>query len=64
MGLFDKLKKEKPSTEASQPKAVNKIEDKELKERIADSALNILEKDVDYIERGNTAVEFGYLFDF
>ena len=64
MGLFDKFKKEKPSAEPALPKGVNKIEDKEMKERIADTALNLLEKDSDYNELGNTAVEFGYLYDF
>ena len=48
----------------SESKGVNKIEDKELKEWIANNAINLLEKDKDYTELTNTKVEFGYLFDF
>ena len=48
----------------SQSKGVNKIEDKELKEWIANNAINLLEKDKDYSELANTIVEFGYLYDF
>jgi len=48
----------------TESKGVNKIEDKELKEWIADNAINLLEKDKDYNERTNTIVEFGYLYDF
>ena len=48
----------------SEDKGENKIEDKELKEWIANNAINLLEKDKDYNELANTKVEFGYLFDF
>lgn len=48
----------------SQSKGVNKIEDKELKEFIANNAINLLDKDKDYSELANTIVEFGYLYDF
>lgn len=48
----------------AESKGVNRIEDKELKEWIANNAINLLEKDKDYNELTNTKVEFGYLFDF
>jgi len=48
----------------TESKGVNKIEDKELKEWIANNAINLLEKDKDYSELANTIVEFGYLYDF
>lgn len=48
----------------TESKGVNKIEDKELKEWIANNAINLLEKDKDYSELANTKVEFGYLYDF
>ena len=41
----------------------NEIENKELKENIADTALSILQKDTDYEDLAYTKVEFGYLFD-
>ena len=46
----------------TESKGVNKIEDKELKEWIANNAINLLDKD--YSELANTIVEFGYLYDF
>ena len=48
----------------TESKGVNKIEDKELKEWIANNAINLLEKDKDYRELANTIVDFGYLYDF
>ncbi len=45
-------------------KGINKIEDKELKEWIANHAINLLEKEKDYNELANTKVEFGYLYEF
>ena len=48
----------------SESNGVNRIEDKELKEWIANNAINLLEKDKDYNELANTKVEFGYLYDF
>ena len=48
----------------TESKGVNKIEDKELKEWIANNAINLLEKDKDYSELANTIVDFGYLYDF
>ena len=48
----------------SESKGVNKIEDKELKEWIANNAINLLEKDKDYSELANTKVDFGYLYEF
>lgn len=48
----------------SESKGVNKIEDKELKEWIANNTINLLEKDKDYSELANAIVEFGYLYDF
>ena len=48
----------------SESKGVNKIEDKELKEWIANNTINLLENDKDYSELANAIVEFGYLDDF
>lgn len=45
------------------PKEVNEINNKELKEYIANTALNLLIKDEDYENLTYTKVEFGYLFD-
>ena len=42
----------------------NRIEDKELKEWIADNAMNLLNEDSDYGQLAYTTVQFGYLFDF
>ena len=44
-------------------KESNEINNKELKENIADTALGLLEKGSDYNELAYTKVEFGYLFD-
>ena len=41
----------------------NEINNKELKERIADVAVSLLEEGIDYTELAYTTVEFGYLFD-
>ena len=45
------------------PKEVNEINNKELKENIANAALSLLSKDEDYENLTYTKVEFGYLFD-
>ena len=42
---------------------MNVIEDKALKENIANTALGLLTEGVDYKELAYTKVEFGYLFD-
>lgn len=47
----------------AQPKERNEIANQELKERLADTALRILQKDTDYENLAFTKVEFGYLFD-
>ncbi len=54
------LKKKK---QEGKPKERNEIENKELKENIANTALSILNKDIDYEDLAYTNVEFGYLFD-
>lgn len=43
---------------------MNVIENKELKENIANTALGILRQGEDYEDLAYTKVEFGYLFDF
>jgi len=45
------------------PKESNEIMNKELKERIADTALSILQEGIDFEDLAYTKVEFGYLFD-
>ena len=45
------------------PREVNAINNAELKEGIANSALKILNKGEDYEELAYTKVEFGYLFN-
>lgn len=42
---------------------INEINNKELKENIANTALGLLVEGVDYKELAYTKVEFGYLFD-
>ncbi len=42
----------------------NVINNKELKENIANAALGLLREGVDYDELAYTTVTFGYLFDF
>ena len=44
-------------------KESNEINNKELKENIANSALSLLEEGSDYIDLAYTTVQFGYLFD-
>ena len=44
-------------------KESNEINNKELKEKIADVAIGLLEEGSDYNELAYTKVEFGYLFD-
>lgn len=44
-------------------KESNDINNKELKENIANSALSLLEEGSDYIDLAYTTVQFGYLFD-
>lgn len=57
MNFFKRKKK------AERPKERNEIANKELKEQIADAALNSLHENVDYENLACTKVEFGYLFD-
>lgn len=58
MSFFNKKKK------AEKPKKSNEIENKELKESIANTAFGILQEGTDYENLAHTKVEFGYLFDF
>lgn len=44
-------------------KEENIIDNREIKENIADAALALLQEGEDYNELVNTKVEFGYLFD-
>ena len=53
----------KKKRQAKQPNERNEIANRELKEQIADAALNILQENVDYENLAYTKVEFGYLFD-
>ena len=57
MNFFKKKK------QAEQPKERNEITNRELKEHIANSAIRILQENVDYENLVYTKVEFGYLFD-
>ena len=57
MSLFKK------KNENTKPKEINAINNTQLKEGIANSALNILNKGEDYEELAYTKVEFGYLFN-
>ena len=45
------------------PKERNEIENKKLKDNIANTALSLLSEDMDYKNLEYTKVEFGYLFD-
>lgn len=56
MGLFNKNTK-KQSAEK------NQINNKELKEMLANTALNTLTEGKDYNQLANTMCEFGYLFE-
>lgn len=56
MNFFRKKKVEKQQE-------TNEIMNKELKEHIANSALTILQKDIDFNDLAYTKVEFGYLFE-
>ena len=53
----------KKKNENAKPKEVNAINNTQLKEGIANTALNILKKGEDYEELAYTKVEFGYLFE-
>ena len=44
-------------------KESNEINNKELKENIANTALSLLEEGSDYVDLAYTTVQFGYLFD-
>lgn len=44
-------------------KKTNEIGNKELNENIANTALGLLQKNIEYINLNFTKVEFGYLFD-
>ena len=44
-------------------KESNEINNKELKENIANTALSLLEEGSDYVDLEYTTVQFGYLFD-
>ena len=57
MNFFKKKK------QGEKPKERNEIENKLLKENIANTALSILEETIDYENLAYTKVEFGYLFD-
>lgn len=45
------------------PSERNEITNKELKEMLADTALEVLTPEEDYNELAGTTVQFGYLFD-
>ena len=55
--FFSKRKKEVP-------KGINEIENKELKENISNTALELLIRGEDYENLTSATVEFGYLFGF
>lgn len=57
MNFFRKKK------QAEKPKESNEIANRELKEHLADAALQNLHENVDYENLAYTKVEFGYLFD-
>ncbi|MBR5759187.1 MAG: hypothetical protein IKX88_11395 [Thermoguttaceae bacterium] len=57
MGFFKKKDAKK------KPRVTNEIENKQLKENIADAALAILTQGEDYQDLVNTIVKFGYLYD-
>lgn len=59
MSIFNKNKDKKGKANAKR----NEIDNKELKEQLANSALSMFEQSVDYKNLVNTQVEFGYLFD-
>ena len=44
-------------------KESNEVNNKELKENIANTALSLLEEGSDYVDLEYTTVQFGYLFD-
>jgi hypothetical protein len=60
MGFFDKFKNK--SKIEKKKNEHNEIDNKELKETIANTALATLKKDEDYKILANTTVQFGYLF--
>lgn len=57
MKLFGKKKEE------VKPNEKNEIENKELKEQIANTALGLLQENTDFENLAYTKVEFGYLFN-
>ena len=57
MGFFKRKDK------SARPRETNEIENKELKERLADAALSLLARGKDFKELNHTKVEFGYLFN-
>ena len=57
MGFFKRKDKN------ARPRETNEIENKELKERLADAALSLLAQGKDFKELNHTKVEFGYLFN-
>jgi len=57
MGLFKKKKQDAKPTET------NEIENRELKENLANAALGTLNEGEDYESLEGLTVEFGYLFD-
>ena len=59
MSIFSKNKDKKNKANGKR----NEIDNKELKEQLANSALSMFEQGVDYENLVNTQVEFGYLFD-
>ena len=57
MGMFDKFKGKQ-----KEPKETNEIENRELKVNLADTAMGMLERGVDYQELAGIQCQFGYLF--
>ena len=64
MGLFDKFRKSGSMPSGAQTGKRNEIEldNKELKESIANAALSVLKQDEHYNNLAGLTVEFGYLF--
>ena len=61
MSLFNKFKNKNKME--NQMNKRNEINNKELKESVANAALSALKQDEDYNSLSSMAVEFGYLFD-
>ena len=63
MGLFDKSRKQKGTPGGTQAGKRNEINNKELKEALANAALSSLKQGEHYNDLSGLIVEFGYLFD-